>query len=53
MGRLRLINDRDKTNVTGEKVVKSNIFVVFCMKFVKKDSLDANCYKLILYITTA
>lgn len=53
MGRLRLINDRDKTNVTDGKVVKSNVFVGFCMNFVKKDSRDANCYKLILYITTA
>ena len=53
MGRLRLINDRDKTNVTDRKVVKSNDFVAFCMKFVKKDSNEADCYKLILYITTA
>lgn len=49
MGRLRLINDRDKTNVTDRKVVKSNVFVAFCMKFVKKDSNEADCYKLILY----
>ena len=53
MGRLRLINDRDKTNVTDRKVVKSNVFVAFCMKFVKKDSNEADCYELILYIMTA
>lgn len=53
MDQLHLVNDRYKTNVTDGKVVKSNVFVAFCMKFVKKDSNEADCYKLILYITTA
>lgn len=53
MDQLHLVNDRYKTNVTDGKVVKSNVFVVFYIIFVKKDSIDADCYKLIFYITTA
>jgi hypothetical protein len=53
MDRIRLGNDRNKTNVTAGKIGKSMVYLFFDMEFVKKDSFHTNCYKLAFYITTA